>query len=135
MRFTGHEPYRILVIDDLADIGHLFRAVLQREKGVSMEITVEIDANRARELVDREPFDLIVSDYRMRGPNGLEILAAAKARNPHGLRVLMSGYQPLPASQADVDAAQLDAYLQKPLRLQDMSSVAKLLPRREGPDA
>jgi putative nucleotidyltransferase with HDIG domain len=47
---------------------------------------------RALELLDEAPFDVVVSDMRMPGMDGSQLLARVKALYPHIVRVVLSGY-------------------------------------------
>lgn len=117
-------PKSVLVVDDLPEIGQLMRATLSRLRTAPLEITTEINSKRAIDLLATRKFDLVISDFRMREANGFQVLAAAVASNPDGHRVLMTGYQDIPATRADIDAAKVDAYIQKPLRTQDVLLLA-----------
>lgn len=110
----------VLVVDDLPEIGDFFRALMRRVKDFDIEITTEVKSQRALELVERTPFDLIISDFRMQQVDGIEVLTAARKRNPDGLRVLMTGYNEIPTSMDRIRGAKIDAYVQKPLRSHDV---------------
>lgn len=45
----------------------------------------------ALEMLSREPFDAIVSDMRMPGMDGGQLLAEVKERHPHMVRIILSG--------------------------------------------
>lgn len=113
-------PKRILVVDDLPEISTMVRSALARLRDVRLEVLTEANAQRARELASREPFDLVISDYRMKEANGLQILSAARARHPQGLRVLMTGYHEIPATPEDIQRACVDSYLSKPIQTQEL---------------
>lgn len=111
---------QILVVDDLPEIGDFFRSLMRRVKDFDIEITTEINSQRALELVQEKTFDLIISDFRMRQVDGIEVLTAARKKNADGLRVLMTGYNEIPTSMERIRGAKIDAYVQKPLRSQDV---------------
>ena len=111
---------QILVVDDLPEIGDFFRALMRRVKDFDIQITTEVNSQQALELVEAQPFDLIISDFRMRQVDGIEVLSAARKKNPDGLRVLMTGYNEIPTSMERIRGAKIDAYVQKPLRSQDV---------------
>jgi two-component system response regulator HydG len=111
---------QILVVDDLPEIGDFFRALMRRMKDFDIQITTEVNSQRALELVEERTFDLVISDFRMRQVDGIEVLSAARKKNPDGLRVLMTGYNEIPTSMERIRGAKIDAYVQKPLRSQDV---------------
>ncbi len=48
--------------------------------------------DEALRLLDAEPVDAILSDHKMPGPSGLELLERAAARWPGTARILISGW-------------------------------------------
>ncbi|HEX8908280.1 MAG TPA: sigma-54 dependent transcriptional regulator, partial [Anaeromyxobacteraceae bacterium] len=77
------------------------------------ELTTAQDGARALALVGGDGFDVVVTDIRMPGASGFEVLRAVKARHPSTEVVMMTGY----ATVADaVEAMKQGAYdyLEKP---------------------
>ena len=111
---------RVLVVDDLPEICSIFKEVHRRLRAVRIELVTETNSQRALELIDSGAFDLVVSDFRMRQVDGIEVLLRANAKNPAGHRILMTGYNEIPTSLARIKDASVDAYVQKPLRAQDL---------------
>jgi two-component system response regulator AtoC len=102
-------PPRVLVADDKENMRKLLARILA--DGYAVEEAE--DGARALSLVATRPFDVVVTDIRMPGADGFELLAAVKARSPDTEVVMMTGY----ATVADaVRAMKLGAfdYLEKP---------------------
>lgn len=110
------QPKRILVVDDLPEVVAMFKEASRRLRGLSVEMTTEVNSQRALELVKTHPFDLVVSDFRMSQVDGIELLTAARAADPRGYRILMTGYNEIPAGIDRIREANVDAYVQKPIR-------------------
>lgn len=115
----------MLVVDDVPEICDLFRRTVRRMRGLEVELTTEINSARAKALVAEKRFDLVVSDFRMREANGLEVLRASRETHPEGRRLLITGYNEVPAALADIRAAHVDGYLQKPLEDHDLVLVLR----------
>ncbi|HVM45468.1 MAG TPA: response regulator [Candidatus Thermoplasmatota archaeon] len=113
-------PLRALVVDDIPEICNMYRALFRRIRGIDVELTVETDPAAAIARLSETAYDLVVSDFRMKGADGIDVLRAARERNPAGRRVLMTGYNEIPASIQRIREARIDAYLQKPLRTQEL---------------
>ena len=97
------ERARVLVADDKENMRRLVARIL------ADAATVEEaeDGARALALVASRPYDVVVTDIRMPGADGFELLAAVKARAPETEVVMMTGY----ANVADaVQAMKLGAY-------------------------
>jgi DNA-binding NtrC family response regulator len=120
------ERARILVVDDKENILKLFARIL----GDGYELTTAADGGRAISLVAAQPFDVVVTDLRMPGVDGFEVLRAVKARAPETEVIMMTAY----ATVGDaVEAMKLGAYdyLQKPFDPDDASLVvARALERK-----
>jgi CheY-like chemotaxis protein len=84
---------RILIVDDAAEARGILAIALRTIPGASV---AEADSGeRALELLDAEPADVLVTDVRMAGMDGFELLAALRARNRWPARgaLVISGEQ------------------------------------------
>ena len=111
---------RALVVDDVPEICNMYKMLFHRIRGVETELVVETNSAVAVQLLREGSYDLVVSDFRMREADGVEVLRAAYERNPRGRRVLMTGYNEIPTSIERIRSAHIDAYIQKPLKMQDV---------------
>jgi two-component system response regulator HydG len=121
----------ILLVDDVREIADQVVAVLKRTREFDVRFTTETSGARALDLARATPFDLVISDYNLGASNGIEILSAARARNPDGLRVLMTSYNEIPSELARIREASIDAYVQKPLKGHDLLLLLLGLLRRD----
>ena len=100
---------RVLVVDDKDNMLKLFEKILTE----GYEVTTAGDGARALVLAANESFDVVVTDIRMPGAGGFEVLRAIKACSPSTEVVMMTGY----GTVADaVQAMKMGAYdyLEKP---------------------
>jgi DNA-binding NtrC family response regulator len=100
---------RILVVDDKENMLKLFAKLL----GDEYELTTASDGSHAMALVGREVFDVVVTDIRMPGADGHEVLGAVKARSPDTEVVMMTGYGTIEDAVAAMKKGAYE-YLQKP---------------------
>lgn len=82
---------RILFADDDAPVLEGLRTRLYRQSGRWQMVFVESAARAIAEL-DRAPFDVIVTDMRMPGTDGAELLQTVSERWPDVVRIVLSGY-------------------------------------------
>lgn len=111
---------RMLVVDDLPEICAFFRDVRRRIRTVDVDLVTETNSQRAIDQLRMGRFDLVVSDFRMREAHGIDVLRTARQANPVGHRILMTGYNEVPAPMDHIRDAAVDAYIQKPLDTQDL---------------
>ena len=83
--------YRILIVDDDLAVLEACRRILQQD---SMLVTTAANAQDALDFIRDEEFDLVLTDLKMPGQDGLALAAAIGKIRP-GLPVLaMTGYMP-----------------------------------------
>lgn len=104
----------ILVVDDKASMVQLLRRLLSDQHHI-------IGANNGEEALAKlevADVDVVLTDIKMPGMDGLELLQAVKARRPHAEVILMTAYASI---QSAVDAMRAGAfdYLPKPFEPDD----------------
>ena len=100
----------VLLVDDEARILSALRRVLRRE---GFEIVTAESAAEALRVMDERRVDAVVSDQKMPGGSGLDLLAEAGRRQPHAARMLITGLaQEIP--RAALEAAGVCALITKP---------------------
>jgi DNA-binding NtrC family response regulator len=120
------ERARVLVVDDKENILKLFARIL----GDAYEVTSAADGGRAISLIGAQEFDVIVTDLRMPGADGFEVLRAAKARAPETEVVMMTAYATVQDAVTAMKEGAYD-YLQKPFDPDDaVLVVARALERK-----
>jgi two-component system response regulator AtoC len=101
---------RVLVVDDKENMVRLLERVLG-EGG--FEVEGAEDGARALALAATRPYDVVVTDIRMPGADGFEVLGAVKARAPSTEVVLMTGYATVADAVRAMKHGAFD-YLEKP---------------------
>ena len=79
---------RVLVVDDKANIVELLRTILHPE----FAVTTAEDGTRALALLSAEDFDVVVSDIKMPGADGMAVLRDTRARHPDTEIILMTAF-------------------------------------------
>jgi CheY-like chemotaxis protein len=103
----------VLVVDDELDVLHSVKAVLEMSlPGVHVEAVST--GEEALACLARAPPDLIMSDYRMPGMDGLELLARARAMVPTVPRVLITAYPEVSVALRAINEVGVAAFLTKP---------------------
>jgi HD-like signal output (HDOD) protein len=88
---------RILFVDDEAAILDGLRDLLRKERR-RWEMVFAAGGPQALEVLARQPFDVVVSDIRMPGMDGAQLLSRVKEQYPSVARIVLTGH-------ADRDAA------------------------------
>jgi thioredoxin reductase (NADPH) len=109
----------ILIVDDDPQVLAAVRRDLRsryREQYTVMSVASGQEAlSTARELKSRgDSLAMIVSDQRMPGMLGTEVLAKSRELYPQARRVLLTAYSDIEAAVRAINEAHLDHYLSKP---------------------
>ncbi|MBI2218371.1 MAG: response regulator [Candidatus Rokubacteria bacterium] len=121
---------KVLVVDDAGPVVILCVNVLQ-----ALGYAVK-GANRgeaALELLRREPFDLLVVDYKMPGMNGFQVLAEARIACPNLLSILVTGHG-TPEIMKEADKMGFDAILLKPFTSNELRGTVEQVLAAKGQD-
>jgi len=80
---------RILLVDDNPH-GLTARQLILQEIGYSVETA--LSGEEAWELFQKNPYDVVVTDFRMGGMDGMELIRLIRDANPPTRIVLLSGF-------------------------------------------
>jgi putative nucleotidyltransferase with HDIG domain len=118
---------RILIVDDEAPIRALLCEHLQQ---VGYEVMLAPNGCDAMELINGSEFDLVLTDVRMPGMNGLELLAEIMRTRPAVGVLMLTACEDLTLAVNAMRIGALD-YILKPFRLSEITvSVQEALERR-----
>jgi response regulator RpfG family c-di-GMP phosphodiesterase len=109
---------RILYADDEASLLNAFRALMRKEP---FDVMLLQDSRRIDEtLASSGPFALVISDQRMPGVDGVELLTRVSRVHPETSRVLLTGYASHEDTARAVNLGGIAYYVQKPWDDQDL---------------
>jgi DNA-binding NtrC family response regulator len=113
---------RLLIVEDDSD---LRLTLCEHMENRRFRLTSAKSGAEALQLFDSgKQFDIIFTDLMMPpGPNGLEVLKAARAINPHCYVVVMTGFASLETAIESVRLGAFD-YLAKPFQLVEIEIIA-----------
>lgn len=119
---------RVLVVDDEADIRSGLSTSLEQ---LGFQVTAAASGEEAvHELSQGQEISCVITDYKMAGLNGFDVLKEVKKRSPDTPVVLVTGFGNVHHA---VEAMQLGAsdYLCKPFRFSDLERVVfKSMPQK-----
>ena len=103
--------HRILIVDDEP---HVLRALERTLMDEGYEITATGSGEEALELVRRYKFSVVISDERMPGMLGSDLLATISLRRPEAVKMLLTGYASVEAAIRAVNQGEVCRFLVKP---------------------
>src|SRR5215475_2105630 len=113
---AGERMATILIVDDEKNIrSHISTYV----RGLGHRAEVAADPTAALSVLEHEAVDLVLSDVRMAGMDGLALLREIRRRRPEAVVVLMTAYATVEQAVEAMRAGAYD-YLVKPFSLEQV---------------
>ncbi len=112
---------RVLVVDDEKVTRSNLEHVLTRQ---GYHVSTASNGTEALALVERSPFDVVITDLKMNGVDGMQILDSVKLKAPSTEVIIITGYATVPSA---IEAMKKGSYhyLAKPFKLEDIKSTVK----------
>jgi len=107
---------RILVVDDEESIREFLEIMLKKE---GYEVTSAEDGAKAKDLLAKKSFDMVISDLQMPNMNGIELLKHVKDSSPEMLFMMITAFG---TTENAVEAMKMGAYdyLTKPFKIDEV---------------
>jgi two-component system response regulator PilR (NtrC family) len=107
---------KILVVDDEESIREFLEIMLRKE---GYEITLAEDGQKAKELLQKKSFDMIISDLQMPNMTGIELLKYVRQDFPEVLFMMITAFG---TTETAVEAMKMGAYdyLTKPFKIDEV---------------
>jgi len=112
---------KVLVVDDDRASLELLEDILT---GIGCKVLTTDSGASALDMIEAEGFDLIISDIRMPGVGGLDILKFARRNNPDSLVVLVTGFASIETAMEAIKGGVYD-YITKPFTVDEVLVVVR----------
>jgi DNA-binding NtrC family response regulator len=112
----------ILCVDDEKSILRALRRVFLEEP---WKVLLMEDSTEALAALETHDVDLVLSDYRMPGMNGIEFLSRAREIRPDAVRVVLTGYADADAIVSALEAGEIYRYVNKPWNETELLDVVR----------
>jgi CheY-like chemotaxis protein len=126
MGTTTERPLRILLIEDERHIGRIIELTLP-ELAIPYEVVNVLSAEEGLEQWAIAPFDLVLTDYNLRGMDGLKLVSHLRNQGSTAPMLLITAYD---SPEMRREARQLvDEYIPKPFFMDDLlEAIRRQLP-------
>lgn len=118
---TDDGKHKILIIDDEAANLRLLRRVL----GDEYETFAAQSGAEGLEILKDENVALIITDQRMPGMSGVQVLEASQKIRPDAIKILLTGYTDIQALIDAINSGNVYKYIQKPWDAEDLKLTVK----------
>jgi len=125
-------PKSILIVDDEDAILSVLKSSLKK-LGPDYEVKTVVDGPSALALLQQTPFNLVITDYKMAGMNGLELLESIRRLRPATRVIMMTAYSS-PLIENEAQRLKVYRYLTKPLEISAFRQLVKEALAEGGPE-
>jgi two-component system, NtrC family, sensor kinase len=112
LEVSAAPPRRILLVDDEENVLRALRRLLSRE--ANCEIHTAKNGASALELCRELSPQVVISDFRMPGMNGVELLTEIRSLNPRTQRIMLTGQADQYAIEDAISRSQIFRFVFKP---------------------
>ncbi|MGC1455994.1 MAG: response regulator [Nitrospirota bacterium] len=112
---------RIMVIDDEKIVGDMAKLSLEQEGYI---VETFLNAEPALKRLQEEKFDIVVTDYKMKGIDGMEVLKTVKDLYPATQVIMITAFANLDAA---IEALRRDVhdFFPKPVKIKELKASIK----------
>ena len=116
MKITTENKYSILLVDDNLNILELYKEILS---GEGYQLTKATTGEMAIEVLEKQEFDMVITDLNMGKVSGINVLQRAKELHPETMVIVMTGNTDITYA---IEALRLhaDDYILKPFRIHQL---------------
>ena len=118
---SGNQIHKILVVDDEKSMREFLEIMLSQE---GYQVTLAEDGETACGILDKEKFDLVITDIRMKDIDGIGVLKKSKAVSPDTIVVLISAFTTAGTAVEAMKEGAYD-YVPKPFKVKEFKRIVK----------
>ncbi|VVS93232.1 ATPase, T2SS/T4P/T4SS family [Desulfoluna spongiiphila] len=110
-------PYAILFVDDEAGVLSAMQRIFRKE---NYRIVTASSGEEALECLSREEIHVIITDHRMPGITGADLLRRIKRDHPQTIRIMLTGHADVGAIMGAVNEGAVYKFITKPWNDEDL---------------
>ena len=111
----------VLIVDDEPDVCDSVQDLLRRE----FRVLKAHSAEEGYRIMQEEEVHIVMSDQRMPQMSGVELLSKLKARHPHAIRMLFTGFADLESVIAAINHGHIYQVLKKPWQPEELLAAVR----------
>lgn len=116
----------VLVLDDEAIVCERLKEHLEKS-GFAVEVFNE--SQKAIDRLNQKSFDVVVTDLKMKGPSGLDVLHFVRENQPGTQVIIITGYASMDAAR-EAEYAGVVGFVTKPFQLPNVGALVKKAAKR-----
>jgi two-component system response regulator HydG len=122
--------YRILIVDDDVTFCLMLKKLLERHR---YEVTTVYSLNEVRRLIKKEFYNVVITDLRLPGVIGMDLVKLIKKETPESQIIMMTGYADIPTAVQSIKHGAFN-YLPKPFQPEEVLAIIHEALESSNPD-
>jgi DNA-binding NtrC family response regulator len=118
----------VMVLDDEPTVCERLKDFFEKN---GMKVETFTESSKAVERLAGQRFHVVVTDLKMKGPTGIDVLVAVKNQNLPTEVIVITGYRTMDATRA-AECVGAYAFLDKPFRLEQLRDLVKKAAKKAG---
>ena len=110
--------HTVLIIDDDTAIREMMKASFSNEP---YTVLIASSADEALSILAQEPVDVVISDEKMPGMSGSELLAVVRKKYPDTIRMILTGHGNLDTAIRAINEGEIYRFFKKPCNMIDLA--------------
>ena len=121
----------VMILDDEPTVCERLKDFLEKN---GMQVETFTDSRTAVERLAHKRFHVVVTDLKMKGPTGIDVLVAVKSQKLPTQVIVITGYRTFEATRA-AEWVGAYAFLDKPFHLEELRDLVKKAAKKAGKQA
>jgi two-component system probable response regulator PhcQ len=105
-------PYRVMLVDDDPTTLATVAAIL---RGEDYEVVEFSDSLKAADACESKGFDVLITDYKMPGLDGLSLVRRARLVRPDSIRMMLTGVGDYDVARNAINQGEVYRFMTKPV--------------------
>ena len=110
------EKPKILILDDEPIVGDRLKPALEK---CGYDVETQTDSQAAIDQLARARYDVLITDLKMSGPSGLDVLRFVKEQAPSTRVIVITGYATAEQAKESIKGGAVD-FIAKPFRISQL---------------
>jgi DNA-binding NtrC family response regulator len=110
---------RIMVLDDEPIVCKRLKPALEKQ---GFEVDAFTQSSEAMEQIQEVTYDIIITDLKMKGVDGMQLLSEAKRRSPDTEVIVITGFATMETAKESFHKGVFD-FIAKPFKLSEIQEV------------
>jgi len=121
--------FRVLIIDDENIVCERLGAEMTK---LGFEVETFTDSSEALQRIATQHFDLVITDIKMRGPTGIEVMRFVKENYPTTKVIVITGFATVETAREALKGGAVD-FLPKPFKISQLRDLVLGIAAASGP--